>query len=102
MIGILTKFKLIRVLIFVLPVCKNKEDPFKIESTRVVTRFLPLSIYGDFPDAQGQLTSKSKFPSGQISNPSENLWGFLVASKNEEDHPIKSEGTGVVTTFFQL
>ena len=34
--------KLIQVLIVVLIVCKNEEDPFKIESTRVVTIFLPL------------------------------------------------------------
>ena len=40
--GILPKFKLIRALILVLLDCKNKEDPFKIESTRVVTAFLPL------------------------------------------------------------
>ena len=41
-IGILTKFILIQALIVVLIVCKNEEDPFKIESTRVVTTFLPL------------------------------------------------------------
>ena len=40
--GILTKFKLIQDLILVLIVCKNEEDPFKIERTRVVTTFLPL------------------------------------------------------------
>ena len=40
--GILMKFKLIQALIVVLIVCKNEEDPFKIESTRVVTTFLPL------------------------------------------------------------
>ena len=40
--GILTKFKLIQALIVVLIVCKNEEDPFKIESTRVVAIFLPL------------------------------------------------------------
>ena len=40
--GILTKFKRIQALIVVLIVCKNEEDPFKIESTRVVTTFLPL------------------------------------------------------------
>ena len=34
--------KLIQALIVVLIVCKNEEDPFKIESTRVVTIFLPL------------------------------------------------------------
>ena len=40
--GILTKFKLNLALIVVLIVCKNEEDPFKIESTRVVTTFLLL------------------------------------------------------------
>ena len=34
--------KLIQALIVVLIVCKIEEDPFKIESTRVVTTFLPL------------------------------------------------------------
>ena len=40
--GVLPKFKLIQALIVVLIVCKNEEDPFKIESTIVVTIFLPL------------------------------------------------------------
>ena len=40
--GILTKFKIIQALKDVLIVCKNEEDPFKIESTRVVAIFLPL------------------------------------------------------------
>ena len=40
--GILKEFKLIQALIVVLIVCKNEEDPFKIESTRVVTTDLPL------------------------------------------------------------
>ena len=40
--GILTKFRLIQALIVVLIACKNEEDPLKIESTRVVTTFLPL------------------------------------------------------------
>ena len=40
--GILTKFRLIQALIGVLIVCKNEEDPLKIERTRVVTTFLPL------------------------------------------------------------
>ena len=44
MIGevILTKFIIIQAFIVVLLICKNEEDPFKIESTRVVTTFLPL------------------------------------------------------------
>ena len=40
--GILTKFKLILALIVVLIICKNEEDPFKIESNRVVAIFLSL------------------------------------------------------------
>ena len=79
--GILTKFKLIQALIVVLLVCKNKEDPFKIESTRVVTTFLPLSAYKDFPDTQGQLTPQFKVRSGQISNLSENLWVSMLPAR---------------------
>ena len=33
------KFKLIKPFIVVLLICMNEEDPFKIESTRVVTTF---------------------------------------------------------------
>ena len=40
--GILLKFKLFQALLVVLIVCKNHKDPVKIESTRVVTTFLPL------------------------------------------------------------
>ena len=67
----------------------------------MVTTFLPLSVYGDFPDAQGQLTPQSNFPSGQIWNQTfREFVGVHVACKKEED-PIKSEDTGVVTTFLQ-
>ena len=66
---ILAIFKLIQAFKVVLFICKNEEDPFKIETTRVVTTFLPLLVYGDFPDAQGQLTPQSMVRSGQISNP---------------------------------
>ena len=40
--GTLTKYKLIQAFIVVLVICKNEEDQFKIESTRVVTTDLPL------------------------------------------------------------
>ena len=40
--GILRKFKLIQAFIAVLLICKNEEDPFKIENTRVVTTLLQL------------------------------------------------------------
>ena len=32
----------------VLVTCKNDEDPSKNESTRVLTTFLPLKVYGEF------------------------------------------------------
>ena len=42
-------------------VCKNEEDPFKIDSARVVTSFSPLLlVYGVFPDSLGQLTLQSE------------------------------------------
>ena len=67
--GIVTKFKLTQAYIanVVLLACKNEEDPFKIESTRKVTTFLPLSVYDDFPDAQGQLTLQSKYILKRVS-----------------------------------
>ena len=55
---------------------------------------------GMFPNAQGQVTHKSLWflPNfGLIQD----FMDFLVACKNEEN-PIKSEGTEVVTTFLSL
>ena len=46
--GILPKFKLIRAVMVGLIICKNEEDPSKNEGNRVVTKFLPLQVYGDF------------------------------------------------------
>ena len=40
--GIWQKFKLIQAFMVVLVTCKNDDDPFKNESTRVLTTFLPL------------------------------------------------------------
>ena len=42
------KFKLIQAYMYVLKTCKNEEDPFINEGTRVFTTFLPLYVYGDF------------------------------------------------------
>ena len=52
----------------VLVICKNEEDPVKNEGTREVTKFLPLYVYKDFSDVQGQLTPQSMVESGQLSN----------------------------------
>ena len=40
--GIWQKFILIQAFMIVFVTCKNDEDPFKNESTRVLTTFLPL------------------------------------------------------------
>ena len=60
---------------------KNEEDQFKMESTRVVTTFLPLKVYGDFPDTQGQLTHQPNVQSGQISNQSEIFLVSLLSAR---------------------
>ena len=64
-----------------LVICKNKEDPFKNEGTRVVTTFSHYKSMGIFPDAQGQLTHKSMVGSCQISNPFEILWLYSLSAR---------------------
>ena len=94
----MTKFKLIQALIVVLIVCKNEEDLFKIESTRVVTTLSHYKSMGIFPNTQGQVTHVP----GQILlsfKPIRDIIGLLVTCKNEED-PIKNEGARVVSTLF--
>ena len=94
--GILTKFKLIQAFIVVL-ICKHEYDLFKIESTRVVTTFLPLEVYWDFlrhsraanPTVQGLICPNCE--------PIQAFMVDLVTCKNEED-PIKNESARVVTT----
>ena len=52
--------KLIQALMGVLVACKNDEDPFKNEGARVVIKDLPLQVYADFYDDQGQLKQQSE------------------------------------------
>ena len=68
--GIWPKFELIQAFMHVLLTCKNEVDQIKNEGARVFTRFLPLLVYGGFPDAQGHLTPQSLVRSGRISNSS--------------------------------
>ena len=42
------KFKFIQAFMVALVTCKNDDDPIKNESTRVLTTFLQLKVYGDF------------------------------------------------------
>ena len=70
----------------VLVTCKNEDDRFTNEGARALTRFLP--FYGDFSDAQGQLTPQSWVQSSRISNSSDivrDVIDVLVTCKYEED-----------------
>ena len=60
---ILPNFKHIQAFITVLVTCKNDEDPFKNESTRVLR-----TLYIHFSNAQGQLTQYLVMGSGRNSN----------------------------------
>ena len=52
--GIWQKFKLIQAFMVVLVTCKNDEDPFQNESTRVITTFLLFkSIWRNFQTFKG-------------------------------------------------
>ena len=91
------KVKLIQAFVVVLLICKDEEDQYKIESTRVVTTFLPLLVYGDF--SERSRAANLKVPGQILPNfePIQDFMGILVACKNEEE-PIKNEGARVVTT----
>ena len=57
----------------ILVTCKNEDDRIKNEGARVITIFLQLLVYGDFPDPQGHLTPQSLVRSIRISKSSEML-----------------------------
>ena len=96
--GILTKFKLIRAYIVVLLIYKNKYDLFKFESTRVVTTFLPLSVYGDFLRCSRAANPKTQCLIWPNFKPIQALIVDLFTCKNEED-PIKNEGARVAQQY---
>ena len=61
--------------------CKNEEDPIKNEGARVVT-----TLFINFSDAQGQLTTKSVMESCRNSNSSELLWLVLLSARMKKIH----------------
>ena len=61
-------FKLIQALMYVIITCKYEKDQIKNSREIVEISFFPLSAYGDYSDAQGQLTPQSMVQSGQNSN----------------------------------
>ena len=77
----------------VLVTCKNDEDPFKNENTRVLTTFLPLFF---FSNVKGQLYLL--LPNFE---PMQAFIAVLVTGKKKED-PIKNGRARVLTRFSPL
>ena len=90
------KFKHVRDIIDVLVTCKYEEDPIQNKGARVLTR-----LYDVF--FRRSRATNSEVSSGILLK-FKVIQAFivvLVICKNEED-PIKIEGAGVLTRFFQL
>ena len=79
----------------VLVTCKNEEDPIKNEGSRVLTRFSPLYVYGNF--FKGKAANSAVC--GRIGPKFKHVPDFMVVlltCMNEED-PIKNKGARVLT-----
>ena len=86
--GIWPKFELIKAFMHVPLNCKNEVDQIKNQEARVFTRFLPLKVYGDFSDAQGQLSPWSDL--AEFRNRPRYVMDVLVTCQYEEEM-IKKE-----------
>ena len=75
---------------------RMKKGPTKNEGTRMVTKFLPLLLYGDFSTCSSAAHSTVQGPIWPNFKPIRDLMGVLVACKNKED-PIKNKGAKVIT-----
>ena len=96
--------------IVVLNTCKNEEDPIKNEGARVLTRFSPLKVYGNFFRCSRAANSTVlgrfwlKFELFRDINDVLVTCKFidvLVTCKYEED-PIKNEGARVLTRLYDV
>ena len=99
--GILAKFEVIQAFIVVLVTCKNEEDPIKNEGARVLTRFSPLKVYGNF---FRRSRAGNSAVLGRIWLKFElfrDIMVVLVTCKYEED-PITNKGARVLTRFSPL
>ena len=85
----------------VLITCKNEEDPIKNEGARLLTRFLPLQVYGDFFRRSRAANSTVLGPIWPNFELIRYIMDVLVTCKYEED-PIKNKGARVDTTFSPL
>ena len=76
--------------------CKN-EDPLKNESTRVLTTFLTLKVYGDFFRRSRAVNSVDPSPILPNFKPIKDFIAVLVTCKNKD--PMKNERARVLTRF---
>ena len=97
--GIFMKFKLIQAFIVALLICKNENDQFKIESTRVVTTDLPLYVYGDFSRHSRAANSTVQGMTWPNFKRIRNFMVVLVTCKNEKD-PTTNKRARVATRLF--
>ena len=88
----------------VLVTCKNEGDRIKNEGARVLTRFSPLYVYGNFfrrSRAANSAVLGGIWPKFELVRDIMVILVILVTCKYEED-PIKNEDARVLTRFSPL
>ena len=85
----------------VIVTCQNDEDPLKNESTRVLTTFLLLKVYGDFFRCPRAVNSVDPGPILPNFEPIQAFIAVLDTCKNKED-PMKNGTARVLTRFSPL
>ena len=80
--GILPKFKFIQAFMHFHVTCKSEADPHKMKALEWSQHFS--HVYGEFSDAQGQLTPQSLVGSCRILNSSEILWLSSLPARLEK------------------
>ena len=95
----LPKFDLIQAFMHVLLTCKNEVDQIKNEGARVITKFSPIKVYGDFfrhPRAANSAVLGPIWPDFELVR---DVMDVLITCRYEED-PIKNRGRRVFTTLY--
>ena len=95
----LPKFELIQAYMHVLVTCKNEEDQIKNEGARLLTRFLPLKVYGDFSRRSRAANSAVLVRIWLKFELVRDIMVVLLTCKNKEN-PIINEGARVFTTLY--
>ena len=98
---ILLKFELVRDIIDILVTCKYEEDPIKNEGVRVLTRFSPLKVYGNFFKRSRAANSAVLVRILLKFKLVRDIIDVLVTCKYKED-PIKNEGARVLTRLYDV